>query len=929
MSNQKLKLTIQPKNTTPVLSIKPKTKQELKVVPKTNLKMQSKSSSDTSSQAKLKITPKSKPKSDPPLIYVLTRTSRRPYFFHQNVVSVQAQTYPNIKQIVSYDDEETEKYVKKYPSEILESYHVSKKKNSQSIDSFFPFNLYLNELIEKIPEKDHSNCWIMFLDDDDIFTRKDSVEQMVKELDTIDSDPNRILMWQVQFPSRLVPKNVPKTNRAPSPGNVSCIGFAFHISQYLEHKDVSFQPKKGGDQYFIRSIWKYVSPLWVSPKSNYLVPDELKIRFRKREAGDSSNRVTLSKKNENIKILDKKKDQVLKEKQKKTPTRYQRQKNSNDLSDDPLPSNVWTRVNYDRNRTIASGKCNDMRYDSVQSKEYKMFFQNNNTEEQPVEMNDETISSTSSSSIDSDQDPAREQRLANLLLESEDTSPSPSTSEEEISQEESDRSEQRNYYYDSQSESDEDEYEDLDENDKEYEENQEYEETEKEVVQEVNNQVRNKKVSFNHDLVKQKHITLENRKDKEVSNHNDDNDDNTEEYPECSRPLPPRPEPKPEMIDLMNSIMHRMYEIQTNMQSAMSESLGILEPENLKKIIREVIQEELPNISNLSVTDSGEKKVVRFANQPRLKRNRKQTTDPKALLQKMSQENEEDETEQKYDSEEEYDREEEEPELNSEDKKLNQLLTGYAEVECKMEEVVPEPENEEAFLLQPFQEYLNMIFILNLGGKAKELQYKFEQLGFDSNLIEIVDGNSKRSFYDNMLDLARLCKKKKYKKVAIFQDGLILHRNFTEELVLMFEQIRSLKKWKLIALTAAQNLVTKGADFNPDFYRSLYPDLEKAKLKTDQQVTRHWKSYGSREKRYPNRGIFHPDHLTGVSGVLLSAQIYSDLDKLKKAHLRMGQYMIKSYPKQLYAATPLLGLNAMNRTIRLRNKHNINLYEEA
>ena len=49
------------------------------------------------------------------LIYVITRTSQRPYFFHKNYESIHSQTYPYIKHYVSCDDDETEEYVKQYP----------------------------------------------------------------------------------------------------------------------------------------------------------------------------------------------------------------------------------------------------------------------------------------------------------------------------------------------------------------------------------------------------------------------------------------------------------------------------------------------------------------------------------------------------------------------------------------------------------------------------------------------------------------------------------------------------------------------------------------------------------------------------------------------------------------------------------------------
>jgi hypothetical protein len=137
------------------------------------------------------------------------------------------------------------------------------------------------------------------------------------------------------------------------------------------------------------------------------------------------------------------------------------------------------------------------------------------------------------------------------------------------------------------------------------------------------------------------------------------------------------------------------------------------------------------------------------------------------------------------------------------------------------------------------------------------------------------------------------------------------------------------KKWKILALMGEQNLVTKDIDLDPEYYSHLYQDV--AKVKTKMPPQRHWKAYGSREKRYANHGVFPPDHFTGVTGLLINHEIYQDLERLKNAKARVQLYITKNYRTQgqLFATVPLIGLNGNNRQVQRRNSHNIYMYEDS
>lgn len=222
-------------------------------------------------------------------IFILTRTSGRKHFFHECFDSVITQSYQNICQLVSYDDPDSGNYVKKYhdivgfsnegSSSRFRSFQVSKVKREGG--SHFPFNLYLNHLMDQIDSR--SNGWIMFLDDDDVLADENSIQIIVnniknhirrngRRVNGSGGDiKNKMLLWRVKFPpDRLVPRRV-GGNRVPRIGDVSMIGFAFHVSW----KDqIRFSDRKGGDHQFIRTLWNDLGlePIWIDEvlsKVNY------------------------------------------------------------------------------------------------------------------------------------------------------------------------------------------------------------------------------------------------------------------------------------------------------------------------------------------------------------------------------------------------------------------------------------------------------------------------------------------------------------------------------------------------------------------------------------------------------------------------------------------------------------------------------------
>ena len=112
---------------------------------------------------------------EPPLLFVLTRTSGRPMFFKKARDSLKEQTYGNWQHLVSADTDESYEYAIKdpYRKEV-----VRVQKTEKTTEKTCPYNLYFNKLIEKIPD----GSWMCFLDDDGKMYDRYALENLSKQI---------------------------------------------------------------------------------------------------------------------------------------------------------------------------------------------------------------------------------------------------------------------------------------------------------------------------------------------------------------------------------------------------------------------------------------------------------------------------------------------------------------------------------------------------------------------------------------------------------------------------------------------------------------------------------------------------------------------------------------------------------------------------
>jgi glycosyltransferase involved in cell wall biosynthesis len=202
-------------------------------------------------------------------INILTRTSGRPNAFKQCFNSIKNQTYNNIRHIVSYDDPKDLAYIDNYEVEKLNLVsEFSYKRSNQEIK---PYNLYCNELMQKVKDG-----WILYLDDDNVLSHSKVVETIVSQLQFHDSDT--LFIWQTEFPDNSrIPNHYIFKRRIIEKCQIDTACFLFH-SKYKNK--VKWDNKRMADYRFIKELAEIIpNQTWIQM-----------VMTRKLNFGDSGNR---------------------------------------------------------------------------------------------------------------------------------------------------------------------------------------------------------------------------------------------------------------------------------------------------------------------------------------------------------------------------------------------------------------------------------------------------------------------------------------------------------------------------------------------------------------------------------------------------------------------------------------------------------------
>ncbi len=166
------------------------------------------------------------------LINILSRTSNRPKAFGVFMDSLMPQTYKNVRLIVSADDANSFDYCSlkirnsQIANQIIQPKRTERDPNKK-LDMGYafklyhaPYNLYENLNIDKVEQG-----FVMYLDDDDKFSRPDALQIIANNITSEDD----LIMWKVNLVQ--AGKIVPEPDyfgKQPVCGRVSGIGFSFH-----------------------------------------------------------------------------------------------------------------------------------------------------------------------------------------------------------------------------------------------------------------------------------------------------------------------------------------------------------------------------------------------------------------------------------------------------------------------------------------------------------------------------------------------------------------------------------------------------------------------------------------------------------------------------------------------------------------------------
>jgi len=165
---------------------------------------------------------------------ILIRTSGRPKFFDRCYKSVKAQT-EDYKIIVSVDDKESLKYVKKYPVQIIK---VGRRKRENPAQC--AWNRYFNDLLIR------AQGWIIYLDDDVIMLP--GALTKIKEHCT---DKRNVIVWKYKFASGRVIPEKEYWQKKPTRKHIDTGCFCHHASQ-----QVHWVTLRASDWLVVRSLWE-------------------------------------------------------------------------------------------------------------------------------------------------------------------------------------------------------------------------------------------------------------------------------------------------------------------------------------------------------------------------------------------------------------------------------------------------------------------------------------------------------------------------------------------------------------------------------------------------------------------------------------------------------------------------------------------------
>ena len=185
-----------------------------------------------------------------PCVNILIRTHRTNYL-RRCMETVRKQDYPNINIVLICDSDEAVVATREYPARVIRVEKVAfTEKNVEGIDYgvFFPYNRYI-ETVQRLV-----NGFIIVLDDDDKFTRSDSVSVIMSK-----AKKNALMLWRVDFNKDGVKPSF-SFGKEVTLFDVTGIGMCYH-TDHIELTD--WNEWKRGDYRTARNLSGKLETIWI------------------------------------------------------------------------------------------------------------------------------------------------------------------------------------------------------------------------------------------------------------------------------------------------------------------------------------------------------------------------------------------------------------------------------------------------------------------------------------------------------------------------------------------------------------------------------------------------------------------------------------------------------------------------------------------
>jgi len=171
------------------------------------------------------------------------------------------QDYENICLIIHFDTQISFDYISKYEKQILKKFPESKlcftnrvkrdptimKLIGGNVCYHAPYNQYFNKMYDKCTDE---NGFIMYMDDDDCFTEKTSVSEIMKACESQDKLTEHLVLWRVDVAGRIIPSDKNKNSIVPGDRGGAC---AFPVTQ---KNNAIWLPYSFGDYRIITNLAK-------------------------------------------------------------------------------------------------------------------------------------------------------------------------------------------------------------------------------------------------------------------------------------------------------------------------------------------------------------------------------------------------------------------------------------------------------------------------------------------------------------------------------------------------------------------------------------------------------------------------------------------------------------------------------------------------